>query len=475
MKEEHVLERGGFMMEYRSEKDSIGEVQVPVDKLWGAQTQRSFENFKIGTEKIPVEMVQVFALLKHAAAVVNKDLNLIDEDRAGAIIKVCDEIAAGKLDGNFPLAVWQTGSGTQFNMNMNEVIAHRSMEILKSENKNLNVHPNDHVNRSQSSNDIFPTALHVMTVTQIQQRLLPALDDFIESLENKSKEFEDIIKIGRTHLMDATPLTLGQEISGWAGMMQRDRDILKESLGFLRYLAMGGTAVGTGINTHPEFAVRIAAEISTLTKNDFKTAPNKFQALSSKSEMAAVHGVIKALATDLMKIANDVRWLASGPRCGIGEITIPANEPGSSIMPSKVNPTQAEALTMVVAQVLGNDTTIGFAASQGNFQLNVFMPVIAYNMVQSIRLLSDSMTMFNHKCVVGIKPNLPRIKEHLEQSLILVTGLVPLIGYDKAAEIGKKAAKENITLKQAALGLKYVTEKEFDFYIDPARLIKPEK
>lgn len=461
-------------MQYRIEKDSIGEIKVPADKLWGAQTQRSFENFKIGTEKIPLELVRVFSRLKRAAAKVNLDLNLIDEDRAHAIMQTCDEINDGKLDGNFPLAVWQTGSGTQFNMNMNEVIAHRAMQLLQEKGKDIKVHPNDHVNHSQSSNDIFPTALHVLTLTLLKKKLLPAILSFIAQLDKKADAFKDIIKIGRTHLMDATPLTLGQEISGWGGMMKRDYDILMQGTQYIHYLAMGGTAVGTGINTHPEFAVRVAAEISSLTGESFETAPNKFQALSSKAEIAAVHGLLKALAADLMKIANDTRWLASGPRCGIGEITIPANEPGSSIMPSKVNPTQAEALTMVAVQVMGNDATVGFAASQGNFQLNVFMPVIAYNMVQSIRLLSDSINSFNHKCAAGIKPNLPRIAEHLKNSLILVTGLVPLIGYDKAAEIGKKAAKENSTLKEAALSTGYVSEKDFDFYMNPQRLIKPE-
>jgi len=461
-------------MQYRMERDSIGEIKVPNDKLWGAQTQRSFENFKIGTEKIPAEMVQVFSRLKRAAAQVNMDLSLLDKERGMAIIQACDEINEGKFADNFPLAVWQTGSGTQFNMNMNEVIAHRAGQILQNEGKAIKVHPNDHVNHSQSSNDIFPTALHVMTLTLLKKQLFPAMDEFIAVLDKKAAAFNNIIKIGRTHLMDATPLTLGQEISGWSAIIKRNRDIIEQGMEYVHYMAMGGTAVGTGINTHREFAVRVADEVSKVTGENFVTAPNKFQALSSKSELAAVHGLLKALAADLMKIANDVRWLASGPRCGIGEITIPANEPGSSIMPSKVNPTQAEALTMVAAQVMGNDTTIGMAASQGNFQLNVFMPVIAYNMVQSIRLLSDSIISFNHNCVVGIEPNLPRIKEHLEQSLILVTGLVPLIGYDKAAEIGKKAAKENITLKAAALSLGYVSEKDFDFYMNPERLIKPE-
>jgi fumarate hydratase class II len=461
-------------MEYRIEKDSLGEIKVPADKLWGAQTQRSFENFQIGTEKIPQEMVEVFALLKRASATVNKNLETLDPARADAIIEACDEVLAGKLDGNFPLAVWQTGSGTQFNMNMNEVLAHRAAQILAEQGKELTIHPNDHVNCSQSSNDIFPTALHVVGLTLIKKQLFPALDDLASTLEKKSKDFMDIVKTGRTHLMDATPLTLGQEISGWARMIRRNQEMLTVGINFLRDLAMGGTAVGTGINTHPLFAVKIAEEISKLTNEHFQTAPNKFQALSSRDEIAAVHGLLKALAADLMKIANDVRWLASGPRCGLGEITIPVNEPGSSIMPSKVNPTQAEALTMVVTQVFGNDTTVSFAASQGNFQLNVFMPVMAYNLIQSIRLLSDSMNSFNHNCLVGIEPNREKIEFTLNQSLILVTGLVPLIGYDKAAEIAHRAEKEGITLKEAALATGYVDAAIYKHYMDPARLTKPQ-
>ncbi len=461
-------------MEYRVEKDSLGEIKVPTDKLWGAQTQRSFENFQIGTEKIPQAMIEVFALLKRASATVNKNLETLDPVRADAIIEACDEVLAGKLDGNFPLAVWQTGSGTQFNMNMNEVLAHRAAQILAEQGKEISVHPNDHVNCSQSSNDIFPTALHVVGLTLIKKQLFPALDDLATTLETKSKDFMDIVKTGRTHLMDATPLTLGQEISGWARMIRRNQEMLTAGINFLRDLAMGGTAVGTGINTHPRFAIKIAEEISNLTHEHFQTAPNKFQALSSRDEIAAVHGLLKALAADLMKIANDVRWLASGPRCGLGEITIPANEPGSSIMPSKVNPTQAEALTMVVTQVFGNDTTVSFAASQGNFQLNVFMPVIAYNLIQSIRLLSDSMNSFNHNCLVGIEPNRAKIAFNLNQSLILVTGLVPLIGYDKAAEIAHRAEKEGITLKEAALATGYVDAAIYNHYMDPTRLTKPQ-
>jgi len=458
-------------MEYRIEKDSLGEVKVPADKLWGAQTQRSFENFRIGTEKIPSEVVEAFGLLKRAAAAVNKEIGVLDPVRAEAIIAACDELLANKLDGNFPLSVWQTGSGTQFNMNVNEVLAHRAEQILAAGGEKIKVHPNDHVNCSQSSNDTFPTAMYMVGLTIIKKLLFPALEGLLRTFKAKATEFNNIVKIGRTHLMDATPLTLGQEISGWIGMLERDREMLQTGIDFLRNLAMGGTAVGTGINCPAGYPEKFAAEISRLTGEKFRTAPNKFQALTSKDEMVAVHGILKALAADLMKIANDVRWLASGPRCGIGEITIPENEPGSSIMPSKVNPTQSEALTMVVTQVFGNDTTISFAASQGNFQLNVFMPVTIYNFIQSVRLLSDGMNSFNEKCAVGIEPNLKKIDFNLHQSLILITGLVPLIGYDKACEIAKKAAHEGITLKAAALATGYVNEKDYDHYMDPARLI----
>lgn len=462
-------------MEYRLEKDSLGEVRVPADKLWGAQTQRSFENFRIGTEQIPPEMVEVFGMLKRAAAVVNKDLGVLESSKADAIIAACDELLAGKLAGNFPLSVWQTGSGTQFNMNINEVLAHRAQQIATERGTANSIHPNDHVNRSQSSNDIFPTSLHVVGVVLLKRWLLPALSQLENSLAAKSVEFADVIKIGRTHLMDATPLTLGQEISGWVGMLKRSREMIEMAMTFLYPLAMGGTAVGTGINCHPDFGVKVAAEISRMTGEPFVTSPNKFHALTSKDELAAVHGVLKALAADLMKIANDVRWLASGPRCGIGEITIPANEPGSSIMPAKVNPTQSEALTMIVTQVFGNDTTISFAASQGNFQLNAFMPVIAYNFIQTVRLLSDGMNSFNEKCIIGIEANRTRIAHNLSQSLILITGLVPLIGYDKAAEIAKKAAKEGISLKEAAMATGYVTEKDYDQYMDPRKQISSQR
>lgn len=457
-------------MEYRMERDSMGEIRVPADKLWGAQTQRSFENFQIGTEKIPYAIVTVFAYLKKAAALVNKNLGVVDADRADAIVRACDDILAGKLDGNFPLAVWMTGSGTQFNMNVNEVVAHRAMQILQAQGKDMIVHPNDHVNHSQSSNDTFPTSLHMAGVLLIEQQLFPAMEALYAALDEKAKAYASIVKIGRTHLQDATPLTLGQEFSGWARMIARNKEMLEKGIDFLRDLAMGGTAVGTGINCPPGYDVKFAETVSRLTGETFRTAPNKFQSLTSKDELTVVHGMLKALACDLMKIANDVRWLASGPRCGIGEITIPENEPGSSIMPSKVNPTQCEAVTMVAVQVMGNDATMGIAASQGNFELNVFMPVMAYNLVQSIRLLSDVMNSFRKHCVVGIQPNLARIDHNLHQSLILVTGLVPLVGYDKACMIAKKAAKEGLTLKESALATGLVTEEQFDAAMDPAKL-----
>lgn len=457
-------------MEYRIERDSMGEIRVPADKLWGAQTQRSFENFQIGTEKIPYAMVTVFAYLKKAAALVNKNLGVVDADRADAIVRACDDILAGKLDGNFPLAVWMTGSGTQFNMNVNEVVAHRAMQILQAQGKDMIVHPNDHVNHSQSSNDTFPTGLHMAGVLLIKHQVFPAMEALYAALDEKAKAYASIVKIGRTHLQDATPLTLGQEFSGWARMIARNKEMLEKGIDFLRDLAMGGTAVGTGINCPPGYDVKFAETVSRLTGETFRTAPNKFQSLTSKDELTVVHGMLKALACDLMKIANDVRWLASGPRCGIGEITIPENEPGSSIMPLKVNPTQCEAVTMVAVQVMGNDATMGIAASQGNFELNVFMPVMAYNLVQSIRLLSDVMNSFRKHCVVGIRPNLARIDHNLHQSLILVTGLVPLVGYDKACMIAKKAAKEGLTLKESALATGLVTEEQFDAAMDPAKL-----
>ena len=457
-------------MNYRTEKDSLGEIQVPADKLWGAQTQRSLENFQIGTEKIPQELVTVFAYLKKAAAETNNKLGNLDDVRTRAIEAACDEILAGHLDGNFPLAVWMTGSGTQFNMNMNEVIARKAVQIAAAGGESITVHPNDHVNRSQSSNDVFPTAMHASTLCLIEDRLFPAMDRLQSLLEKKAEEYKDIVKIGRTHLQDATPLTLGQEISGWARMIERNREMLVQGCEFLRDLAAGGTAVGTGINCPNEFGPLFAEELSRLTGKVFRTAKNKFHSLTSKDELVVAHGMLKALACDLMKIANDVRWLASGPRCGIGELIIPANEPGSSIMPSKVNPTQAEAVTMVAAQVMGNDATVGFAASQGNFELNVFMPVMAYNMIQSIRLLTDVMDSFGKHCIKGLEPNRERIEENLYRSLILVTGLVPLVGYDKACSIAKKAASQGLTLKEAAVESGLITAEEYDARMDVRKL-----
>lgn len=452
---------------YRIEHDSMGEIRVEEDKLWGAQTQRSLENFKIGTEKMPLEIVRAFAILKKAAALVNLDLGQLDPVIADAVVSACNEVLEGKWDDQFPLAVWQTGSGTQSNMNVNEVIANRGNQLL---GKKM-IHPNDHVNKAQSSNDTFPTAMHIAAVTEIEERLYPALFQLEETFRSLSAQYRDIIKIGRTHLQDATPLTLGQEISGWLAMLEHTEDMIRESLEYVREIALGGTAVGTGLNTHPEFGVRVAEKISALTGMDFVTASNKFHALTSKDALVYVHGALKALAANLMKIANDVRWLASGPRCGIGELTIPENEPGSSIMPGKVNPTQCEALTMVCCQVMANDTAVGIAASQGNFQLNVYMPVLIYNMLQSIRLLSDAMESFNDNCAAGIVPNVEKIKSNLESSLMLVTALNPHIGYEKAAEIAKTAYKQGLTLKQAAVSLGVLTEEEFDRYVDPAKMV----
>lgn len=456
-------------MEYRIEKDSFGELQVPVDKYWGAQTQRSFQNFKIGKEKMPIEIIKAFAILKKAAALTNNKLGLLDDQRTSTIGAVADEILAGKLDDNFPLVVWQTGSGTQSNMNVNEVIANRGNEILGEKL----IHPNDHVNKSQSSNDTFPTAMHIAAITAIEENLLPALQALKNTFELLVEENKDIIKVGRTHLQDATPLTLGQEISGWHRMLEKTEEMIKSSMEEFKELALGGTAVGTGLNAHPDFAVMVAAEIANITGVNYTTAKNKFHSLTSKDEFVYVHGALKALAGNLMKIANDVRWLASGPRAGIGEITIPENEPGSSIMPGKVNPTQSEALTMVVTQVMGNDATIGFGASQGNFQLNVFMPVIIYNFLQSVELLSDAINSFNHNCAVGIKANKEKIKDYLDNSLMLVTALNPHIGYDNAAKIAKKADKEGTTLRQAALELELLTEEEFDKLLRPDQMISP--
>ncbi|WP_088831870.1 class II fumarate hydratase [Paenibacillus tyrfis] len=462
-------------MEFRTEKDTMGEIQVPADKLWGAQTQRSKENFKIGTERMPLEIVRAFALLKKGAAAANLKLGKLEPEKAEAIAQAADEVSGGQWDDHFPLVVWQTGSGTQSNMNANEVIARRASQLLEAKGSGLRIHPNDDVNRSQSSNDTFPTAMHIAGVLAVRQQLLPALQRLKETLGNKAKASEDIVKIGRTHLQDATPLTLGQEISGWWAMLEKTERMIRESLEPMRELAIGGTAVGTGLNAHPKFGETVAEEISRYTAETFVSAENKFHGLTSHDQIVYSHGAIKALAADLMKIANDVRWLASGPRCGIGELRIPENEPGSSIMPGKVNPTQSEAMTMVACQVMGNDAVIGFAASQGNFELNVFKPVIIHNYLQSVRLLADGMNSFNEHCAVGIEPNREVIQRYLDESLMLVTALNPHIGYEKAASIAKSAHKEGLTLKEAAIRSGYLTEEQFVSIVRPEEMIHPKE
>ena len=454
-------------MEYRTEHDSMGEVQVPVDKYWGAQTQRSYENFKIGMEKIPVEVIKAFAILKKSAAVANFRLGKMPEGQKNCITKVCDEILTGKLEGHFPLAVWQTGSGTQSNMNVNEVIANRGNELA---GKKL-LHPNDHVNMSQSSNDTFPTAMHIAAVLQIHNKLIPAMDEMIRTFERLESENQDVIKSGRTHLQDATPIRFSQEISGWRGMLEKTREMLYASLPPLEEIALGGTAVGTGLNAPKGFGEEAAKAVSEFTGIPFKTAGNKFHALTSKDAIVFAHGALKALAADMMKIANDVRWLSSGPRCGLGEIRIPENEPGSSIMPGKVNPTQCESVTMVAVQVMGNDATIGFAASQGNFELNVFMPVIIYNFLQSVTLLTDSLHSFRIHCVEGIQANREKMKENLNRSLMLVTAIAPYIGYENAAKTAKKAYKENISLKEACVKLGFMDANRFDEVFHPEEMV----
>ncbi len=454
-------------MEYRTEHDSMGEIQVPADRYWGAQTQRSYQNFKIGIEKIPEEVIRAFAVLKKAAAMANHRLGKLDSQRANLISRVCDEILAGKLDGHFPLAVWQTGSGTQSNMNVNEVIANRGNEIAGQKL----LHPNDHSNMSQSSNDTFPTAMHIAAATEIEDHLFPAIDRLIQTLERLMEENEGIIKIGRTHLQDATPITFSQEISGWKNMLEKSRGMLAVSLKGLMELALGGTAVGTGLNAPEGFDTEVAKAISELTGKPFLTAPNKFHALTSKDELVFAHGALKGLAADMMKIANDIRWLSSGPRCGLGEIFIPENEPGSSIMPGKVNPTQCEAMTMVAVQVIANDVAVGMAASQGNFELNVFMPVCIYNFLQSVRLLSDSLTSFCEHCVCGIRANREKMDENLHRSLMLVTCLNPYIGYENAARTAKEAYTKNISLKEACVLLGFLTEEKFDQVFKPEKMV----
>ena len=458
-------------MEYRIEHDSMGEVKVPADKYWGAQTQRSVENFPIGVglETMPREITHAFGYLKKAAAMANHSLRpeKMTKEKLLCICDACDEVISGKLNDQFPLVVWQTGSGTQSNMNANEVIANRGNELAKWKL----LHPNDDVNMSQSSNDTFPTAMHIAAVLVLEDRVLPALEVLIAAFARLEAENEGIVKSGRTHLQDATPITFSQEISGWRTSLERDKELILASLPSLRELALGGTAVGTGLNAPAGFDTAVAEAISQLTGKKFLTAPNKFHALTSKNELVFAHGALKALAADLMKIANDIRWLASGPRLGLGEITIPENEPGSSIMPGKVNPTQCEAITMVAVQVMGNDTAVGIAASQGNFELNVYMPVLIYNFLQSARLLADSMLSFHDHCVAGIRANREKMHRNLHNSLMLVTALNPHIGYENAARVAKKAYNDNCSLKEACVALGYLTAAEFDKVFHPEQMV----
>ena len=455
------------MGDYRIERDSMGEMKVPADRYWGAQTQRSYQNFKIGTERMPLEIIHAFGVLKRAAAMANHRLGRLDDARFQAVCAACDEVTAHKLDDHFPLVVWQTGSGTQSNMNVNEVVANRGNELA---GERL-LHPNDHVNMSQSSNDTFPTALHIAAATAITQDLLPAIDQLVATLRQLEERSAGIVKCGRTHLQDAVPIAFSQEVSGWRGLLEDSREQLEATLPGLYRLALGGTAVGTGLNAPAGFDTSVAAEVARLTGMPFVSAPNKFAALSGKDAVAFAHGAVRTLAANMMKIANDVRWLASGPRDGLGEITIPANEPGSSIMPGKVNPTQCEAVTMVAVQVMGNDAAIGFAASQGNFQLNVFLPVTIYNFLQSVRLLGDAMESFRIHCALGIKANKAKMKENLHRSLMLVTALTPYIGYEKAAEVAKLAHKKDLSLKEAILELDYMTETDFDAHFHPEKMV----
>ncbi len=458
-------------MDYRIEHDSMGEVKVPADKLWAAQTQRSHENFEIGVgiETMPAEIVHAFGILKKAAAEANADLQpqKMTAEKLDAISKACDEVISGKLNDNFPLVVWQTGSGTQSNMNANEVIANRGNEIA---GKKI-LHPNDDVNQSQSSNDTFPTAMHIAAVLMLEDKLIPAAEVLIDTFKKLEKENEGIVKSGRTHLQDATPITFSQEISGWRSSLERDVELLKLSIKPLHELALGGTAVGTGLNAPKMFGEKVAEKVSAITGKNFVTASNKFHALTSKDELVFAHGAIKALACDMMKIANDVRWLASGPRDGLGEIFIPENEPGSSIMPGKVNPTQCEAVTMVAVQVMGNDVAVSMAASQGNFELNVFMPVCIYNFLQSARLLAEAIISFNKNCAVGIKANKEKMHHNLHNSLMLVTALNPYIGYENAAKTAKKAFKDNISLKEACVELGFLTAEKFDEVFHPEQMV----
>ncbi len=460
----------------RTERDSIGSIEVPSEKYYGAQTQRSYENFKIGDERFPREFIRAYGIIKKAAASVNHDFNNLDSSILSAIHKAADEVIEGKLDDHFPLVVWQTGSGTQTNMNFNEVIANRAIEIMGGEIGSKHpVHPNDHVNMSQSTNDTFPTAINIAAAEAVHHQLIPSLVNFRDALADKANKFDSIIKLGRTHLQDATPLSLGQEFSGYVSAIDHGIRRLNKSLEDCYELAMGGTAVGTGINSTEGFAEAVAKEISELTNLNFRTADNKFEALGGQDSIVELSGSLKVVAGSLFKIANDLRWLASGPRSGIGEITLPANEPGSSIMPGKVNPTQCEAMTMLCTQVMGNDVTIGFSGASGNFELNVYRPVLAYNILQSIRLLSDGCNSFTEHAIAGIEPNEERIEHNLYNSLMLVTALNPHIGYDKSAEVAKKAYQDNITLREAIIELGYLTGDEFDKLVQPADMIKPRK
>lgn len=454
-------------MNRRIERDAIGTVKIAAEKKWGAQTQRSLENFPIGSEKMPIEVIQALGLVKKAAALTNAEISLLDTSKAEAISEVCDELVWGMLNDEFPLSVWQTGSGTQTNMNLNEVISHIANEKRASDP----IHPNDDVNKSQSSNDTFPTAMQIAVVLKVKERLVPVLAEVKQTLNRLAETYKDTIKIGRTHLQDATPLTFGQEISGWIGMIERNEKMIEESMKMMYDLPLGGTAVGTGLNAEPTFSRKAIQKITRWTNEPFVQMENKFHGLSSKDNFVFFHGALKSLAANVMKMANDIRWLASGPRSGFSEITIPANEPGSSIMPGKVNPTQVEALTMVCVQVMGNDTTVGIAASQGNFELNVYMPVIIYNTIQSITLLADGLQSFNKRCLTGLTANEEKMRTYVDQSLMLVTALAPVLGYDTASALAKQAFEENKTLKEVVMSVELMSEQDFDDYTDPRKMV----
>jgi fumarate hydratase, class II len=473
-KKEQLMTEPASHPQARTESDSLGEIEVPADVYWGAQTARSLIHFNIGRDRMPPELIRAFGILKKAAALVNRDLGKLPEDKTGWIVRAADEVIAGQLDDHFPLRVWQTGSGTQTNMNVNEVIANRAIELAGGVmGSKQPIHPNDHVNMSQSSNDAFPTAMHVAAAARLHDNLMPAIERLHNAIAAKAREFANVVKIGRTHLQDATPLTVGQEMSGWASLLARDVERLRLALGGLYDLAIGGTAVGTGLNAPPEFAERAAAKIAELAELPFRSHPNKFAALSAHDELVFAHGAVTTLAVSLMKIANDIRWLASGPRCGLGELTIPENEPGSSIMPGKVNPTQAEAMTMIAAQVHGNNAAIAFAGSQGNFELNVFKPVIIYNFLHSVTLLTDACHGFVEYLVEGIQINRERIDDYVQNSLMLVTALSPKLGYDKAAHLAHTAHEERTSLREAALKLGYLTGEEFDQLVRPETMTHP--